>query len=59
MLPTKDEKDLMNSLSELKSLGIETSKLNQMNDSSEIENLIDNIKQDFVHKYKSSSLFTD
>jgi hypothetical protein len=59
MLPTKDEKDLMNSISELKSLGIETSKLNQMNDSSEIENLIDNLKQDFVHKYKSSSLFTD
>lgn len=59
MLPTKDEKDLINSISELKSLGIETSKLNQMNDSSEIENLIDNIKQDFVHKYKSSSLFTD
>lgn len=59
MLPTNNEKDLMNSISELKSLGIETSKLNQMNDSSEIENLIDNIKQDFVHKYKSSSLFTD
>ena len=59
MPPTKDERDLMNSISELKSLGIATSKLNQMNDSSEIENLIDNIKQDFVHKYKSSSLFTD
>lgn len=59
MIPTKDETDLMNWISELKSLGIKTSKLNRMNDSDEIENLVDNIKQEFVRKYKSNSLFSD
>lgn len=59
MLPTKDETDFMNSISELKSLGITTPKLNRMNDSDEIENLVDNIKQEFIRRYKSNSLFSD
>jgi hypothetical protein len=59
MLPTKDETDFMNAISELKSLGIKSSKLNRMNDSDEIENLVDNIKQECIRSYQSNLLFTD
>jgi hypothetical protein len=37
--------DLHNSISELESLGIETAKLNELNDSYEVGNLVENLKQ--------------
>ena len=37
--------DLACSVSELESLGLQTSKLNELNDSYEIENLVENLKQ--------------
>ena len=35
--------DLAGSISELESLGLETAKLNELNDSYEVENLVENI----------------
>jgi hypothetical protein len=37
--------DIPSSMSELESLGLETPKLNELNDSYEIENLLENLKQ--------------
>ena len=37
--------DLYSSISELESLGLATPKLNELNDSCEMENLVENIKQ--------------
>ena len=37
--------DLANSVSELESLGLQTPKLNELNDFYEIENLAENLKQ--------------
>jgi hypothetical protein len=37
--------DLRNSISELESLGLETPNLNELNDSYEVENLVENLKQ--------------
>jgi len=51
--------DLGSSISELESLGLETSKLNELNDSYEVENLVDNLKQMFYQDYKSTHVFTD
>jgi len=45
--------DLATSISELESLGLETSKLSELNDSYEVENLVENLKQMFYQEYKS------
>jgi hypothetical protein len=47
------------SISELESLGLETPKLNELNDSYEVGNLVDNLKQMLFVEYKSMPLFTD
>ena len=51
--------DPASSISELESLGLQTSKLNQLNDSYEVENLVENLKQMFYQEYKSMHVFTD
>ena len=51
--------DLRSSMSELESLGLETPKLNELNDSYEVGNLVDNLKQMLFAEYKSMPLFTD
>jgi hypothetical protein len=51
--------DLPSSMSELESLGLETPKLNELNDSYEVENLVDNLKQMLYQDYKSTHVFTD
>ena len=52
--------DLHSTISELESLGIEKPKLNELNDSYEVGNLVDNLKQMlFVDWYKSMPIFTD
>ena len=51
--------DLDSSISELESLGLETPKLNELNDSYEVENLVDNLKQMLYQDYKSVHVFTD
>jgi hypothetical protein len=48
---TKSEWDLASSMSELESLGLETPKLNELNDSYEVENLVVNLKQMFYQDY--------
>ena len=40
-----NKSDLDRSMSELESLGLETPKLNELNDSYEVENLVDSLKQ--------------
>ena len=45
--------DLHSSISELESLGLETPKLNELNDSYEVKNLVVNLKQMFYQDYKS------
>jgi len=45
--------DLPTSISELESVGLETPKLNELNDSYEVENLVVNLKQMFYQDYKS------
>jgi len=50
---------LPSSISELESLGLETRQLNELNDSYEVENLVENLKQMLFQDYKSMSLFTD
>ena len=49
--------DLPTSISELESVGLETPKLNELNDSYEVENLVENLKQ--TKDYKSMHVFTD
>ena len=51
--------DLYNSISELESLALETPKLNELNDSYEVGNLVDNLKQILFVEYKSTHVFTD
>jgi hypothetical protein len=46
-------------MSELESLGLETPKLNEVNDAYEVENLVDNLKQMLFVEYKSMQGFTD
>ncbi len=53
------EWDVPNSISELESLGLETPKLNELNDSYEVENLVVNLKQMFYQDYKFIDVFTD
>jgi hypothetical protein len=48
--------DIPSSMSELESLGLETRRLNELNDSYEVENLVVNLKQMFyqdLHTDKS------
>ena len=56
---SNSEWDLASSMSELESLGLETPKLNELNDSYEVENLVVNLKQMFYQEYKSTDVFTD
>ena len=51
--------DLGSSISELESLGLKTQKLNELNDSYEVENLVENLKQMLFQDYKSMPVFTD
>ena len=51
--------DLAYSVSELESLGLQTPKLNELNDSYEIEKLVENLKQKHYQDYKSMPVFTD
>ena len=51
--------DLGSSISELESLGLRTRKLNELNDSYEVENLVENLKQMFFQDYKSMAVFSD
>ena len=51
--------DIPSSMSELESLGLETPKLNELNDSYEVKNLLDNLKQMLYVEYKSTDIFTD
>ena len=51
--------DLGSSISELESLGLETPQLNELNDSYEVENLVENLKQMLYVEYKSMHVFTD
>ena len=46
-------------MSELESLGLETPKLNELNDSYEVENLVENLKQMWFQECKSMSVFSD
>jgi hypothetical protein len=50
---------LPSSISELESLGLETRQLNELNDSYEVENLVENLKQMLLQDYKSMPVFTD
>ena len=54
-----DKSYLYSSMSELESLGLETPKLNELNDSYEVGNLVDNLKQMLFVEYKSMPVFTD
>jgi hypothetical protein len=56
---TNSEWDLASSMSELETLGLETPKLNELNDSYEVENLVVNLKQKFYLDYKSTDVFTN
>ena len=56
---TNNEWNLASSMSELESLGLETPKLNELNDSYEVENLVVNLKQMFYQDYKSTDVFPD
>ena len=51
--------DLATSVSEMESLGLQIPKLNELNDSYEIEKLVENLKQNLYHDYKSMTIFTD
>jgi hypothetical protein len=47
------ESRYVSGISELESLGIRTSKLNELNDVYEIENLVEHLKQTFIQDYKT------
>ena len=51
--------DLNSAISELGSLGLEAPNLNELYDSYEVENLVENLKQMFYQEYKSMHVFTD
>ena len=55
--PTDSKWLLRSSISELESLGLQSPKLNELNDSYEMENLVENLKQMLFQEYKS--VFTD
>ena len=47
-------KSLMPLVSELESLGIRSQRLNELNDTYEVNNLVENLKQTLFQDYKSS-----
>ena len=51
--------DLGSSISELGSLGLNTHNLSEFNDSYEVGNLVENIKQMLFQDYKSMPVFPD
>ena len=51
--------DFPSSISELESLGLQSPKLNELNDTYEVENLVENLKQMLFQEYKSMPVFTD
>jgi len=51
--------ELASSISELESLGLEALNLNELNDSYEVETLVENLKQMLFKDYKSMPVFTD
>ena len=51
--------DFACSVSELESLGLQIRKLNELNDSYEIEKLEENLKQMYFADYKSMPVFSD
>jgi hypothetical protein len=51
--------NLVSSISELESLGLKTKKFNELNDSYEVENLVENLKQMLLQEYKSMPIFSD
>jgi hypothetical protein len=51
--------DLGSSISDLESLGLKTKKLNELNDSYEVENLVEKLKQMLFQDYKSMPVFSD
>ena len=53
------ERDTVNCVSELQSLGLHTPKLNELNDGYEIGNLIENLKQMYFQEYESTCTLTD
>ena len=55
-----DSKSVLDSsISELESLGLRTKKLNELNDSYEVGNLVENLKQMLFQDYKSMAVFSD
>jgi len=50
---------LPSSILELESLGLETRQLNELKDSYEVENLVENLKQKLFRDYKSMPVFSD
>lgn len=50
--------EIVLAVSELVSLGLDTPKLNDLNDNYEIDNLIENLKQTYYQEYKSTSVFS-
>jgi hypothetical protein len=55
-----DSKSYLCSLKcELESFGLESPKLNELNDSYEVENLVDDLNQMLFQEYKSMPVFTD
>ena len=50
---------LRSSISELESLGLESPNLNELNDSYELEKIVEIIKQMLFREYKSMLVFTD
>ena len=60
MSNVRDSKsNVAGSISELESLGLETPKLNELNDSYEVESLLDNLKQMYFVDYKSMPVYSD
>jgi len=55
----ESKRELGSSISELESLGLEAQNLNELNDTFEVENLVQNLKQKYLHDYKSMPVFTD
>ena len=56
---TDNKSYLYRSMSELESLGLATPKLNELNDSYEVGNLVNNLKRMLFVEYKSMQGFTD
>jgi hypothetical protein len=54
-----DQSYLPSAISELESLGLKTPKLNELNDSYEIENLLNNLKQMLFVEYETMPISTD